>query len=141
MYALICINQYLVLSDQLENLRQDMLHRKQQAFTQGTTQNHTSQIRLYVSFCIHFGLRDIDPEPDTVCLYIEFLAQNLKSPKSVANYISSAKFLHKWLGRSVQAFESFEVSLLLRACNLTMGHTPGVIHHFKEDLSLRTSSE
>ena len=101
-----------------------MLHRKQQAFTQGTRQNHTSQIRLYISFCIHFGLRDIDPEPDTACLYVEFLAQNLKSPKSVANYISSVKFLHKWLGQPVQAFESFEVSLLLRACNLTMGHVP-----------------
>ena len=101
-----------------------MLKRKSQAYTQGTNKNHMSHIRLYISFCIHFGLQDINPEPETVCLYIEFLAQSLKSPKSVANYISSVKFLHKFLGYSVDSLESFEVHLLLRACHLTMEHVP-----------------
>lgn len=101
-----------------------MLKRKDSAFAQGTKRNHVSQIRLYLSFCIRFGLKEIDPSTDTICIFIEFLAQHMKSPKSVTNYLSAVRFLHKWLGVTAPALESFEVTLLIRACYYTMDHVP-----------------
>lgn len=76
------------------------------------------------AFAYIFGLPDINPDTETLCLYIEFLAQNLKSPKSVANYLSAVKYFHKWLGEPLEVLEAFEVTLLLRACHLTMEHVP-----------------
>ena len=101
-----------------------MVLRKSRAFATGTNKNHISQIRLYISFCCYYKLRDIDPETETVCLYVEFLAENLASPKSVANYLSAVRFLHKWVGAPTNALDSFEVTLLLRACHMTMRHIP-----------------
>ena len=112
------------LSGPLAALKRSMLKRKQQAFTPGTQRNHVSQIRLYLGFCIKFKLQDINPSTETVCLYIEWLAQNLASPRSVANYLSAVRFLHKWLGYSTESLDSFEVTLLLRSCYATMKHVP-----------------
>ena len=101
-----------------------MVKRKNQAFAPGTDKNHISMIRLYVTFCCHFKLRGINPEIDTVCLYVEFLAQNLSSPKAVANYLSAVRFLHRWVGAPTDSIDAYEVTLLLRACHMTMKHVP-----------------
>ena len=118
-----CIHLFGV-SGPLVALKRSMLERKKQAFAPGTHKNHLSQIRLYLGFCMKFNLQDINPSTETVCLYIEFLAQNLASPKAVANYISAVRFLHKWLGHSTESLDSFEVTLLLRSCYATMKHVP-----------------
>ena len=101
-----------------------MIQRKSKAFAPGTTKNHISQIKLYLGFCAYFGLKDINPTTDTVCLYIEFLAQTVASPKSVSNYLSAVRFLHKYIGAPHPALDSFEVTLLLRSCFMTMNHVP-----------------
>ena len=108
----------------LKKLKKSMMERRQKAFAPGTNKNRMSQLRLYFSFCIKYGLTDIDPTTETLCLYIEFLAQNLSSPKSVVNYISAVRFLHHWVGVKSAALDSFEVTLLLRACHNTMHHIP-----------------
>ena len=101
-----------------------MVIRRSKAFAEGTNKNHISQIRLYITFCCYFKLRDIEPETETVCLYVEFLAQNLSSPKAVANYLSAVRFLHRWVGASTESLDAFEVTLLVRACYMTMKHIP-----------------
>ena len=101
-----------------------MNNRKKQAFAPGTTRNHISQIKLYLAFCAHYGLQDVNPTTDTICLYIEFVAQNVKSPKTVSNYVSAVRFLHKCIGKPHPALDSFEVTMLLRSCFMTMGHIP-----------------
>ena len=101
-----------------------MVKRRNQAFAPGTDKNHISMIRLYVSFCLHYKLRDINPDIDTVCLYVEFLAENLSSPKAVANYLSAVRFLHRWVGAPTDSIDAYEVTLLVRACHMTMKHVP-----------------
>ena len=111
-----------------------MQQRKKQAFTPGTTKNHLSQIKLYIGFCYHFGLQDINPSTETICLYVEFLAQNVSSPKTVANYLSSVRFLHKWIGAEHAALDSFEVTLMVRSCFMTMKHVPNQRRPLTPDL-------
>ena len=113
-----------VLTGTLHKLRKSMIKRRAKAFTPGTDKNRISQLKLYIGFCITHNLKDVDPSTETLCLYIEFLAQNLASPKSVANYMSSVRFLHRWLGIQSAALDSFEVTLMLRACRSTMHHIP-----------------
>ena len=113
-----------ILTGPLKKLKKSMLKRREQAFTPGTIKNRHSQIKLYLGFCIQHGLQDIDPSAETLCLYIEFLAQNLSSPKSVVNYLSAVRFLHHWVGVKSPALDSFEVTLMIRACHSTMHHVP-----------------
>lgn len=105
-------------------LRQSMLRRRRQAFRTGTSANHLSQFRAYISFCLEFNLRDVNPTVDTVCLYVEHLAQRFRSPKSVSNYISGVRLLHKYLGVECPSLYSFELDLMLRALDITFMHLP-----------------
>ena len=73
---------------------------------------------------MHHGLADINPSTDTICMYAEFLARRFKSPKSVKNYISGVRLLHKYVSVEAPALRSFELDLMIRALDLTMGHTP-----------------
>ena len=70
------------------------------------------------------GVNHINPTPDTLCAYTESLAQTFKSPKSVSNYISAVRLLHKRIGVTALSLDCFEVRLMLRALPLTMRHIP-----------------
>lgn len=59
-----------------------------------------------------------------MCLYTEFLAQKFTSPVSVKNYISGVRLLHKLLGIDDSGVHSFDLTLMLRAVNLTLRHFP-----------------
>lgn len=109
---------------EVKNLHNDMLIRRAQAFRPGTASNHRTQIELFTTFCVYINVDHINPSSETLCLYIEYLAQNLSSPQSVANYFSGVRTLHKYLQQDCPALDSFEVSLMLRACNLTMYNRP-----------------
>ena len=103
----------------------DKLHKTaaKQAFAPGTYQNHIRQFKLYLMFCQHFHLQDIDPTPRTLCLYVEFLASTFCSPKAIRNYISAVRLLHKYLGAQATSFDCFEMKLMLRAIDNTLSHT------------------
>ncbi len=57
-------------------------------------------------------------------MYIEYLAQNFTNRKSLGNYISAVKLLHKFADRQCHAVDSFEVGLMMRAASLTMRGIP-----------------
>ncbi len=66
----------------------------------------------------------IQPDTDTICAYIEHLVQSFRSAKSVRNYISAIGLLHKFVNKSSENLQSFEVSLMLRAATLSMRAIP-----------------
>ena len=98
--------------------------RIQQAFRPGTRINHLVQLKTFIAFCLHFNLDYIQPDISTLCLYIEFLANSLRSPASVRNYFSVIKLMHAALHKTCAALDSLEVSLMLRAIRITMTHVP-----------------
>ena len=76
-----------------------------------------------MAFCKHYKLQDIQPTALTLCMFAEFLARSFQSHQSVLNYISAIRLLHKYLGVSCEAADSFELKLVLRGQALTMDRT------------------
>ena len=80
---------------------------------------------------MYYGLKDISPTAQTVWLYMEFLARTFASTQTIKNYICGVRLLHKLLGLSVpDSLQSFELSLMLRALDRSLKHTPGEIGVF-----------
>ncbi len=100
------------------------MRRKRCAFRPGTIRNHACMIRKYVAFCVRYGLKHINPDEITVCAYIEHLATQFKSHKSVSNYISAIRLMHKFIHEPCPALDSFEGTLMLRATRITMRNIP-----------------
>ena len=112
-----------LLSD-LQKLATASRRRQRTAFRPGTIRNHQSQFRCYMTFCSYFGLKYLDPEVSTLCMYCEFLARTFKSPKTIRNYISGVRLLHKFAHIESTAVHSFEVDLMLRSLSINMRHVP-----------------
>ena len=73
---------------------------------------------------MYFGLQDINPTVNTMCLYVEFLARSFSSAKSIINYIGGVRLLHHLLGIKPLSLEAFDLKLMLRAVSLTIGSGP-----------------
>ncbi len=114
----------LVSVVELRKLDRQARRRRAHAFRPGTNKNHICQFKKFIGFCKKYNLRHLDPSVQTVCLYIEQLAQNFTSRKSLGNYISAIRLMHKFADRQCQALDSFEVGLMLRAVSLTMRYIP-----------------
>ena len=109
---------------ELHILRLTAERHKRSAFRPVTNSNHISMIRRYIKFCFYFHLTDIPSTVDTMCCYIEHLAQTLRSPKAINNYMSAIKLLHKLVGVSTAMFDSFDIHRMLRAIDITSDHVP-----------------
>lgn len=99
-----------------------MNKQKQQAFHPGTRSNHMTQFATYVSFFQQYGFQVTDPTKKTICLHTAYLTQHFSSPKSVANYVSGTKLMHKVLTIPPPALQSFELTMALCAISITMCH-------------------
>ena len=108
----------------LEQLDQQYAALKAQAFRPGTTLNHQCQARLYTQFCEHYGFIAVNPAVSTLTYYITHLAGRFKSSTSVRNYVSGINTMHKQVGLQVPALQSFPVTTLLRAVDLSLRTPP-----------------
>ena len=59
-----------------------------------------------------------------MCLYITHLTRRFSSARSIHNYVSGVRTLHKGMGLTPAALESFQVSCLLPAANISMRTPP-----------------
>ncbi len=98
--------------------------RQRNAFRPGTRGNHQAQFSLYIAFCLFYGVQDINPSVQVICMYVEFLTRTFTSPRSIRNYVSGVRLLHKYLGQTPASLYSFQLDLMLRALDITMFHTP-----------------
>ncbi len=79
-------------------------------------------IKIYLEFCQKYGLTALNPSVFTIMCYIEYLANRLKSPKSVANYWSAVKLLHNINRTEMENAEDIQVKLMFRALTITKRH-------------------
>ena len=91
-----------------------------QAFHPGTAANHACQVDAVITFCDHYNLDFTNTASSTLCYYIIHLTSIFNSSKSIRNYVSKVRFLHKQLSLVLESLDSFPVSSLLRAADLTM---------------------
>lgn len=89
--------------------------REKQAYAPGTYRNLELQWACYKNFCAFYHLQLVPALEQNLVLYIKFLELNMKSPKTVYNYVLGVKIMHHWLDKDVKAFNSLRVKHMLRA--------------------------
>ena len=123
--TIIAVHVSFPLSDApLHNLRRAAKRRQRAAYQPGTRANQRCQLSCYLTFCLTHGLDYVDPSEDTLCLYVEYLAQRFTNPKSVTNYLSAIQLFHNLSGVAASNIHGFQYRTMLRALPLTMRHTP-----------------
>ena len=108
-----------------------------QAFRPGTATNHSHQACVFINFCDHYQCPFLLPSISTVSMYITHLTRWFQSSCSVRNYVSGIRVLHRQLGLSPMALDSFQVQSLLRAADISMRTPPlrclpilpDILHH------------
>ena len=123
-----------ITDSELHTLHLATASRLQQAYRPGTRLNQQVQLRRYYAFCLRFKLKDINPSPQQLTWYLEYLSQNLKSTQSVKNYLSAVGFLHRQLGLQCPALQSYQVSSMLRAIEHTL--RPPIIQKLPVDVPM-----
>jgi hypothetical protein len=104
----------------LHSLHTATASRLQQAYRPGTRVNQQVQLTRYYTFCRRFHLTDLNPSPQQVTWYLEYLSQNLRSSQTVKNYLSAIAFLHRQFGLECTALHSHQVTTMLRAIDHTL---------------------
>ena len=66
----------------------------------------------------------VPPDISTVCIYIIHLDCHFSSTHSICNYVSRVRTLHKEMGLTPPTLESFHVSSLFWAANISMRMPP-----------------
>ena len=128
LYCIISCNRVFISSipdfpSSLQQLQNDTQLLAQHAFRPGTKKNHQHQAAMFIEFCEHYALSAWNPSTATLTYYITYLSQRFSSARSVRNYVSGIRFMHKSLNIKSPALDSFPVSCLLRAVDLSL-HTP-----------------
>ena len=95
-----------------------MQHLAAHASRPGTFRNHALQGQSFIQFCDHLCF--LDPDVSTVFLYITHLTRHFLSAHSIRNYVSGVRTLHKEVGLTPAALQSFQVSCLLWGADISM---------------------
>jgi hypothetical protein len=124
LFCIINIWVFVHLTDShLQQLYRATTNRLQHAFRPGTKVNQQVQVRRFYTFCRRFNFPHLNPSATQLALYVEYLAQNLRSAQSVRNYLSAVSHIHRQLGLDCTAIQSAQVTNMLRAVNITLRST------------------
>ena len=108
----------------LWRLQTDAGRRQTFAFAPGTRRNHSSHLRLFLSFTIYYALPSLPTTVHVLLLFIEFLSRSYKAPKAVVNVVASLRFHHERLGLDALPFDHIKVRLALRSLRFTLRTPP-----------------
>lgn len=98
----------------MNSLKKDLKTSRQSAYAEGTNKNMKIQWESYIMFCIHFGMKYLPANTETLCVYAQFLSRTFKSTQSIKNYISGIKNMHYLLGYSTENINEFLINLSIR---------------------------
>ena len=90
------------------------------------------------------GLQITPANPETICLFAQFLARSFKAPQSIVNYVASVKLWHSLLDLDMTAFNSLEFVLTKRGLFKILAHifkqaaqvTPELLAMFRQHLDI-----
>ena len=122
-----CVNSEYIVPDDAPpppHLMAQMQASYSAAFAPGTRQNKTRQTRAYITYMTAYNRPILTPALIDILLYTQFLANSLKSPASVKNYISGAKSFLQQAGVSVTPFASPLLSSLFKGITKLSDHVP-----------------
>ena len=100
------------------------IQRQHRARAQGTNLNMKVAVKHYVNFCNIFEVTPSHPSVQDLCVLVEYLADFLKSPGSIINYISLLKRHARQSMDSMTPWLSFRLALALDAVTRDKSHIP-----------------
>ncbi|XP_066275669.1 uncharacterized protein, partial [Branchiostoma lanceolatum] len=118
-------------------LEQDTLRTQQQAFAASTQANHQTQFRAYLAFCQFFGKEPFPATAHLLSCYAQFLSRSLRSPDTIAHYLSAVKLLHQFHGHFEFSLQHFELQQTLRGLKKLLRHRPKEAHPITPEFLLR----
>ena len=90
----------------LRELRLQLKQTQMAAFADGTVDNLSRQWKKYLLFCSLVDSKPLPISPTKLCVYLQFLANTMKSPATVRAYLSGLKTLCLLLNLPVGSFLS-----------------------------------
>ncbi len=75
-------------------------------------------------FTAYFNFRSLPASVDTLCWFSQFHSNSSKASSSVKTYLNGVKVLYLFADKSVQAFDSFQLSITLKGIARSMKHAP-----------------
>ena len=125
----------------LEKLIHEAGIRRRQYLRPNTRLNIIRHFKLYLCFCMFFGLNTAPLTPTLLCAFIEFLANSYNCPATIRNIVSSVSTVYGWMGWSQAPFRSYLILQMLHALDRTLRYEPRVLYTVTvSDLALLVSS-
>ena len=90
-------------------LENDLRETQRQSFGKGTVQNLLSQWRAFYAFCNIYAIYVWLVMAHVLCLFVQFLSYNFKSPDSIVNYLTGVRTLHLLTNFPAPDMKDFEV--------------------------------
>lgn len=103
---------------------QQTLYAYRHAFVQGTLKNREVQARLYIKFCLLYGINYLQPLIIDIAMYARFLGNSFASTGTLKNYLSGAKGWVQHHRGNIFAFSAPEVGDVIKYNASNSTHTP-----------------
>jgi integrase len=114
-----------VSGQQLQALHIQAMKSRAAALSEGTKRNINTQLKAYLLFACYFEIHPKFPVTlDTLSAYIAFLANSMKAPSTVLNYLAGLKTIHKVIDLPFPLLESYMIKMQLKGVAKQLQHTP-----------------
>lgn len=100
--------------------------RQQQAWAPGTLANYTSAVRKYLLFCYEMDLIPTAPRHQFICAYVEFLAKDTPSPRTISNHLSHIRTYLRKAGASTEQLDHFRLKWAMTAITRNKEYVPRI---------------
>ena len=104
-------------------MEDELRHTQKQAFSEGTIKNLLTQWRAFYAFCRIYAIFIWPVTAHILCLFVQFLSFNLKSPDSIRNYLSGVRTLHLLTNHKCPDLNDFEIKITMKGLRRRMKHT------------------
>ena len=105
-----------------EDLECDLRKTWKEAFSKGMVKNLLSQWRIFYAFCKIYAIFIWPVTAHVLCLFVQFLSYNLKSPFSIVNYMSGVCTLHLLTNFPPPDMQNYEVKIMVKGLRRKMKH-------------------
>ena len=107
-----------------EKLRRQLKETQRDAFAEGTHKNLLTQWKAFLMFCDQYQYQAMLVSTDMICLYAQYLANKLKSPQTVQNYVNGVRVLQVLVDQPIEAFRLPDLRLTFRGFARLRQHQP-----------------
>ena len=114
-----------------------MRHSQLKSFNEGTFSNYITHFTVYMEFCDKLGVWCFTLEPEKSMLFITYLDNGERNPKTIQNYHSSVRTIARLKGMEVPKHEFPDVLLVLKGIQKERLIPPKIAHPIMPEILLK----